>query len=81
MASQPPGEVERQEQKQAQDKGQRPVMPPHTETGVAPSAYLDRERIADLAYGYWLDRRGRHGGSAEEDWLRAEAVLRGDRGR
>ncbi|MBS1856495.1 MAG: DUF2934 domain-containing protein [Acidobacteria bacterium] len=30
-----------------------------------------REEIALLAYSYW-DARGRRGGSAEEDWLRAE---------
>ena len=31
--------------------------------------------IADLAYSYW-EERGRQGGSAEEDWLRAEQELR-----
>ena len=30
--------------------------------------------IARLAYSYW-EARGYHGGSAEEDWLRAEKEL------
>ncbi|MCC7175443.1 MAG: DUF2934 domain-containing protein [Bryobacterales bacterium] len=32
-------------------------------------------RIARLAYSYW-EARGGQGGSAEEDWLRAEQELR-----
>jgi hypothetical protein len=35
-----------------------------------------REEIARLAYSYW-EARGRQGGSAEEDWFRAEQTLRG----
>ncbi len=31
----------------------------------------EREEIAKLAYCFWLDRGGQ-GGSAEEDWVRAE---------
>ncbi len=76
MPVQEPGEVERREQDAAQDKNQKPVIPPHTATEVAPSEYLDREEIARLAYDYWLEREGRDGGSAEEDWLRAENELR-----
>jgi hypothetical protein len=34
-----------------------------------------QERIALLAYSYW-ETRGRHGGSPEEDWFRAERELR-----
>ena len=34
------------------------------------------EEIALLAYSYW-EARDRQGGSAEEDWLRAEQELRG----
>jgi hypothetical protein len=30
-----------------------------------------REEVARLAYSYW-EARGRQGGSAEEDWYRAE---------
>jgi len=33
------------------------------------------EEIARLAYSYW-EARGRQGGSAEEDWFRAEQELR-----
>jgi len=39
----------------------------------APS--VDRESIARLAYSYW-EARGFAGGSAEEDWLRAEEEIR-----
>lgn len=34
------------------------------------------EQVARLAYSYW-EARGRRDGSAEEDWLRAEAELLG----
>jgi len=34
------------------------------------------EEIARLAYSYW-EARGCQGGSAEEDWLRAEMAIRG----
>jgi len=34
-----------------------------------------QEAIAGLAYSYW-EARGRQDGSAEEDWLRAEAEIR-----
>ena len=33
------------------------------------------EEIAKLAYSYW-EARGYQGGSAEEDWARAEQELR-----
>jgi hypothetical protein len=33
------------------------------------------EEIAQLAYSYW-EARGGQGGSAEEDWIRAEESLR-----
>ncbi len=33
-----------------------------------------RERIALLAYSYWV-QRGRQGGSPEEDWFRAEREI------
>ena len=35
------------------------------------------EQIARLAYSYW-EARGRKEGSPEEDWHRAERVLRGE---
>jgi hypothetical protein len=72
----PAGEVERREQEMSQQKNARPVIPPHTDAAVAPSAYLDREEIARLAYSYWLNRQGGETGTPEEDWLRAEQELR-----
>jgi len=43
----------------------------------APAALRpSHEEIARLAYSYW-EERGRQGGSAAEDWQRAERVLRG----
>jgi len=36
---------------------------------------LKTEEIARLAYSYW-EARGCQGGSADEDWLRAEQELR-----
>ena len=41
-------------------------------TPVNPPAH---EAIASLAYSYW-EARGRRGGSALEDWLRAERELK-----
>ena len=43
-------------------------------TAIGPSY----EEIASLAYSYW-EARGCQGGSAEEDWLRAEQELRAAR--
>jgi len=37
---------------------------------------LEAREIARLAYSYW-EARGCRGGSAEEDWLRAERELLG----
>ena len=36
---------------------------------------LDQAEIARLAHSYWLERGGQ-GGSAEEDWQRAEQALK-----
>ena len=49
--------------------------PPRTPAFAAPPAPT-HEQIARLAHSYW-EARGRQGGSAEQDWLRAEAELRG----
>lgn len=46
-----------------------------TDGATKPGAVVDREAIAGLAYSYW-EARGYSGGSAEEDWLRAERELR-----
>lgn len=43
-------------------------------SGPIDAARIDREAIARLAYSYW-EARGCCGGSAEEDWLRAEREL------
>lgn len=40
---------------------------------------VDREAVARLAYSYW-EARGFVGGSAEEDWLRAEVEIRSGQG-
>lgn len=45
-----------------------------TRKTAAPST-VDRSAVARLAYSYW-EARGFVGGSAEEDWLRAEQELR-----
>jgi uncharacterized protein involved in copper resistance len=42
---------------------------------AAPDSTVDRRAIARLAYSYW-EARGYVGGSAEEDWLRAEREIR-----
>jgi hypothetical protein len=42
---------------------------------AAPEPTVDREAVARLAYSYW-EARGFAGGSAEEDWLRAEQEIR-----
>jgi len=39
----------------------------------------DPAQVARLAYAYW-EARGGQGGSAEEDWLRAEDELRNSQG-
>ena len=60
-----------------------PVSPAATEPEiVAPQAEVvvsvhipTYEDIANLAYSYW-EARGGQGGSAEEDWARAEQELR-----
>ena len=36
---------------------------------------LDQAEVARLAHSYWLERGGQ-GGSAEDDWHRAEEALR-----
>jgi hypothetical protein len=41
----------------------------------APANAPAREDIASLAYSYW-EARGRQGGSALEDWLRAEREIK-----
>ena len=54
-----------------------PVPPaPLAETGeTADIPELKADEIARLAHSYW-EARGCQGGSADEDWLRAEEELR-----
>ena len=40
---------------------------------------IDPQEIARLAYSYW-EARGRAGGCAEDDWLRAEEALKAGSG-
>ena len=42
---------------------------------LAAQPALDQAEVARLAHSYWLERGGQ-GGSAEEDWHRAEQALR-----
>ena len=47
---------------------------PETNQDALSSAVSRREKIALLAYTYWV-QRGCPGGSPEEDWFRAEREL------
>jgi hypothetical protein len=49
------------------------------ETQTVSDSIDEHEAIARLAYSYW-EERGCHGGSAEEDWARAEQEYRSRRG-
>lgn len=44
-----------------------------------PEPCLEKKEVEDLAYELW-DRRGRPVGSPDEDWLRAEKILSGEKG-
>jgi len=45
-----------------------------SETAPTAVPVIHHDAVAQLAYSYW-EARGRHGGSQEEDWLRAEREL------
>lgn len=45
------------------------------EAATSPAPISEGEEIARLAYSYW-EARGRQGGSAQEDWARAEHEVR-----
>jgi len=51
----------------------KPAESPETKQEAL--AVSNREKIALLAYTYWV-QRGCQGGSPEEDWFRAERELR-----
>jgi len=68
--------------KQSATVGSRPAALEQTsgaaEAGVQSDPVdpaIDREEIARLAHSYW-EARGCSGGSAEEDWFRAETELK-----
>ncbi|HWD99238.1 MAG TPA: DUF2934 domain-containing protein [Bryobacteraceae bacterium] len=69
---------EKDETKKSQQT-QRPEPEPdvtvHDHVNDSIFARPAHEEIAVLAYSYWTER-GAQGGSAEEDWLRAERELR-----
>jgi hypothetical protein len=52
------------------------VVTPAVESSVAPQ--FSHEDVAKLAYSYWIARGYSHGHN-DEDWLRAEAELSGQR--
>jgi Protein of unknown function (DUF2934) len=56
------------------------IAPNHENAGSSyPAGFdLEEEAIAALAYHLWVER-GRPEGSAEEDWFRAEEILRSGR--
>ncbi len=51
------------------------VSSSHQARTAVQDSTVDREAVARLAYSYWV-ARGYVGGSAEEDWLRAEREIR-----
>jgi Protein of unknown function (DUF2934) len=52
-----------------------PALPVPGVEAVVISMQPVRDEVARLAYSYW-EARGCQGGSAEEDWLRAEMEIR-----
>jgi len=59
-----------------QSSGMVVAGPDKTDEAALSPAVSIQERIALLAYSYW-ERRGRQGGSPEEDWFRAEREVLG----
>ena len=57
-----------------------PLASPAVEHAKAPITtkaprHFTHDEVSKLAYSYWL-ARGKHGGNAHEDWIRAERELR-----
>ena len=44
------------------------------------SVFISHEQVAELAHRFW-DERGHEHGHHEEDWFRAEQLLRGNAGK
>ena len=59
----------------AETAGDAPVSTNSVLDPGAVDKVVEHEEIARLAYSYW-DARGFQGGSAEEDWFRAEQELK-----
>jgi hypothetical protein len=64
---------------QTQTPEPEPDVTVHDDVDNSIFARPSHESIAMLAYTYWTERDGQ-GGSAEEDWLRAEYDLSGPNG-
>jgi hypothetical protein len=71
------------DEKKKSEQMQRPAPEPdvtvHDHVNDSIFERPSHEEIAMLAYSYWTERGG-DGGSAEEDWLRAESELREGKG-
>lgn len=55
------------------ERSESAIAPASAAAAPAPDPAFDA--VAQRAYSYW-EARGYHGGSSEEDWLRAEQELR-----
>lgn len=60
--------------KQHRGAAKKAPVPAAAGSSISTSAAASHTDIATLAYSYWA-QRGYQGGSAEEDWLRAERHL------
>jgi hypothetical protein len=67
---------ERESPEPREDQAQQVVSSGDDERNTEDTG-AEHDEIAILAYSYWEERGG--GGSAEEDWLRAEEELRNRR--
>ncbi len=81
MAPAPPAKSKKSPLPQSKAEAQRPPVADGNE--IVKSGSLQSEpaydAIARRAYDYWLERKDTGEGSPEQDWLRAEEELRGDR--
>jgi hypothetical protein len=63
--------------KSALSKAEPTTVPPKNDVELAADEFnLDRLEVERLSYGFWLERQHSGDGSPEEDWFRAENVLR-----
>ena len=58
----------------ARPKGQESAALPAVSEGIPVPDVPIKDQIAQLAYSLW-EARGRNGGSAEDDWYRAEQEI------